>query len=301
MASPFQRLGAFLSLQVERWRYFTGRPGFRLETVPSLLRLFYWRMRSLGRGRVLVPLPKWDQKILISADWRGVSKLIFVFRENYEAELMCLERFLSPGQVFVDVGACFGIYTLRASALVGRTGRVLAFEPSSHSFPLLQQTVQTNHISNVSLFREALSDTEGLADLYHHPADVGKSAIGEAQGVSSGVERVRLTTLDSVVRREGLAQIAMLKVDAEGSDELVLRGGASALASFKPTVSFEIYRPGAARLGLTKEGAWNFLYELGYTFFSVTERGGLARLESAPDWGNVVAIHGSSKDVTSKI
>ena len=60
----------------------------------------------------------------------GELELVFAFRENYERELIYLERVLSPGKVFVDVGACFGIYAVVAGKIVGNSGRVLAFEPA---------------------------------------------------------------------------------------------------------------------------------------------------------------------------
>ena len=79
--------------------------------------------------------------MLLATRWRGVEKLIFVFRENYESELAFLESALLPGKTFVDVGANSGIYALAASRIVGPSGRVIAFEPSLQSFPTLKTNI----------------------------------------------------------------------------------------------------------------------------------------------------------------
>ena len=79
--------------------------------------------------------------MFLPAKWQGIGRLIFTLREHYEPELAYLEKVLSAGKTFVDVGASFGIYTVAASRMVGDTGRVLAFEPSVQSFPILQKNI----------------------------------------------------------------------------------------------------------------------------------------------------------------
>jgi len=59
---------------------------------------------------------------------KGFGKFIYALREYYEPELAYLERILSTGKVFIDVGANFGVYTLVASKLVGPSGKVISVE-----------------------------------------------------------------------------------------------------------------------------------------------------------------------------
>ena len=87
------------------------------------------------RKAAIVNLRRWNIPIFLPPRWRGIEKLVFVFRENYEPELIYLEKVLSSKAVFIDVGANLGIYALVASRLVGRAGRVIAIEPSVQSCP----------------------------------------------------------------------------------------------------------------------------------------------------------------------
>ena len=90
--------------------------------------------------------------------WKGVAKLIYAFRDYYEPELTFLESLLSPGKVFVDAGANFGIYTAMASKTVGEAGRVISFEPSARAFPVLRHNIALNGFRNVQAFPMALGD-----------------------------------------------------------------------------------------------------------------------------------------------
>src|ERR1700730_16140389 len=57
-------------------------------------------------------------------------------------ESALIRHYLKPGMTFVDVGANVGYYTLLAASLVGRRGRVLAFEPSPYVFERLVETME---------------------------------------------------------------------------------------------------------------------------------------------------------------
>jgi len=116
--------------------------------------------------------------MILPPNWRGVGKLIYAFRDYYEPELLYLERVLSPGKVFVDAGANFGIYTLLASKIVGEAGRVISFEPSSRVFPVLRRNITLNGFKNVLAFPIALTDKPGRARLYYHSA-VGCDSLGK--------------------------------------------------------------------------------------------------------------------------
>jgi hypothetical protein len=86
--------------------------------------------------------------------------------------------------------------------------------------------------------------------------------------------------------------VDVVKIDAEGAEELILSGARSLLSGSRPTVVFEVNQEASAALGLSPWGAWNILVALGYRFFSIRENGDLMNLESPPQGGNVVALKG---------
>jgi FkbM family methyltransferase len=229
--------------------------------------------------------------MFLPARWRGIEKLIFVLRENYEAELIFLERALSPGKTFVDVGANLGIYALAASKIVGPSGRVIAFEPSQQTFFLLNGNVAMNNSTNVQIYPAAISDKAGEALLYHG-ADPGQNSLGRDPALEPEGEQVMTESLDNALSAASVERVDLIKMDVEGAEELVVRGANKVITSHRPTIILEINQEASARLGLSPRGAWDQLQSLGYKFFSV--RGNAVdEAKSLPNLGNVVAIYSS--------
>jgi FkbM family methyltransferase len=231
--------------------------------------------------------------MILPPNWRGVGKLIYAFRDYYEPELLYLEKVLSPGKVFVDAGANFGIYTLLASKIVGETGRVISFEPSSRVFPVLRRNIALNGFKNVSAFQVALTDGPGKARLYYHSAvgcdSLGKDASFERDAYA---EEIETGSLDDVLKDNSVGRVDVIKLDVQGAEELALRGANEIASSMRPVVIFEFFPEGAASLNLSPNGPWEFLEGHGYEFFIVDERGTVSRLVSPPSAiTNVLAIH----------
>lgn len=232
-------------------------------------------------------------RLSLPPTWRGQSKTLFLFREEYEAELLLLKRFLSGGNVFVDVGACFGIYTLLASQIVGDRGRVIAVEPAQHSFSVLERNIGLNRLRNVRAFRMALVDKNESVVLGHHEDTSRNSLLMKAKcagGVARNTEVVPGERLDRLLADCGVSRVDMMKLDVEGAEELVLRGGSNVFASCRPRIIFEVNPAAATNLGLAPAGAWEFLETLDYRFYRLEESDNLKRLDALPTGGNVVAI-----------
>lgn len=224
--------------------------------------------------------------------------MIYALREQYEKELLHLNRFISPGMVVVDGGANCGIYTVAAAKLVGPSGLVLSFEPCAEAFAVLKKNVDLNGLANVRTYHAALSDKEGKAALYHHKEGPNSFSLGATGVAREAFEEVVTRTLLQVVSEQDARRLGFIKLDVEGSEELALRGAISILMHCRPTVLFEMNGNAAARLGLSSVGAWKLLQHLGYGFFSLTERGELQDLRQTPDGQeaiNIVAIPGGGR------
>jgi hypothetical protein len=78
-------------------------------------------------------------------------------------------------------------------------------------------------------------------------------------------------------------------MDVEGAEEYVLQGAKSLFSKMRPTVLFEINEKAIDRFKLSDAGAWNFLKNLGYEFFTVKDTGELQSV-NAPQEGNILAI-----------
>jgi FkbM family methyltransferase len=273
----------------EMWQFLRTQEAFRRAPVLTLLRSAVWCWRCWFRLSTVLELPGWNVRMFFPAQRKGFGKFIFTFREYYEPELAYLRKILSPGKVFIDVGANFGVYTLVAGKLVGETGKVLSFEPTAQSFAILGQNIALNHLTNVRPFQVALAQTRGKAWLYHGFDPVGNS-LGRDPLCGNEGEEVQTDALDNVLEESSIVRVDAIKIDVEGAEELVLRGAIRCLTKHKPIVIFE-FNPGyPGRLGLSPWGARDLLKSLGYEFIVLDEGARSSNPESRPTYFNIVAI-----------
>jgi len=139
-------------------------------------------------------------------------------------------RLLRPGDVFFDIGAHAGYFTLLASSLVGPSGVVVAFEPLPQNLIALRRQLQVNHLTNVRVIAAAVSDAAGTArfDL----------AAGTQFGhlSASGALEVRTVRLDDLTSSGALPMPRCLKIDVEGAEVAVLRGAERMMRASRPTI-----------------------------------------------------------------
>jgi FkbM family methyltransferase len=288
MQSGFKLIGA-------RWKYLSAQESFRRSPLLIACRLISWRARCLLQKPAVIKLPTWNAQMFLPAKWRGIEKLLFTFRENYEPEMGCLKTILSPGKVFVDAGANIGIYSVVASKLVGKTGRVLAFEPSVQSFPVLKKNIALNRLRNVRTFSVALAKNTGMAWLHRGP-NPSLNSLGKDPSWKEDMEAISTETLDRAVQCAGIPRVDVIKMDVQGAEELVIRGACKTITLDRPVIIFEVWPEGAQLLGLSPTGAWELLKSAGYEFFEAGLEGKLSRIEAPPTIGNVVAMHGKAKE-----
>lgn len=179
----------------------------------------------------------------------------YVLREQrdwFEDEIKFLRRVVEPGWQAIDIGANHGLYTLVIANLVGPAGHVWAFEPASSTARLLAAGVAVNGFSNVTLEQSAVSDFSGTAELLlNDNSETNRMANGVAPDGSA--ETVPVVTLDESRLQHDWRRIDFLKLDAEGQELNVLRGGREFLASESPLIQYEIKDGDGWHLDLAKE------------------------------------------------
>lgn len=138
-----------------------------------------------------------------------------------------------PGEVFVDVGAHIGLYTMRAAREVGPRGKVIAVEPDPQSCRLLRDNIALNHLDNVVVVNAALCDSSGQMTFY---ACTDPSLSGFELQPNARLREVRTVnamTLDDLLQSYGVDQANWIKLDVEGAEIRVLQGGKDMLANAK--------------------------------------------------------------------
>ena len=131
---------------------------------------------------------------------------------------------LKEGDVFVDIGANIGYYTLLASRLVGKTGRVIAIEVSPTTFRQLTKNVQRSGAANIELLNIAVSDVLGKLKVYRAPSgNIGKTGVFQRDGFMYEAE-VEAAPLSKLISPGTMRRVRLIKIDVEGSEGAVITG-----------------------------------------------------------------------------
>jgi len=216
-------------------------------------------LRELGlRTPESMTYPRLERKFVVEFDpvWRWIGRGV---REP--GVMLFAQDQIRRGSTVFDVGAHVGEWTLLFSELVGRTGRVVAFEPDPVARASLRKNLDLNGISNVVVEAESVSDKTGKAWLAAERFGSGLSSIvrPHRQGVRYSEVEVASTTLDEYCETRGVFP-EWIKVDAEGAEPMIVRGMRRLIENRHPQAILEFHSD-----GLTDE-------EKGVAWSAVTER-----------------------------
>jgi FkbM family methyltransferase len=144
---------------------------------------------------------------------------------------------LRPGDVFFDVGANVGYYTLLAADRVGPAGRVVAFEPVIRNLSFLHRHLERNRVANVTVLPFACAAESGYAHFERGDTVATGHLAGGGRRAGTLVHTI---TVDAAAQLLGLVP-TILKVDVEGAEEDVLRGAARTLRTARPRIFLSIH------------------------------------------------------------
>jgi FkbM family methyltransferase len=142
---------------------------------------------------------------------------------------------LRRGMAVWDVGANVGLYTLPSARAVGPTGRVYAFEPMRRNFEFLRRHLAMNRLSNVEIYEVAVDDKVGTLLMAE-----GDSP-SEFHADPAGHWQVPAVSLDDWLAASGSPSPDLVKIDVEGSDDAVLRGGARTFTAYRPPIYLALH------------------------------------------------------------
>ncbi len=172
---------------------------------------------------------------------------VFVFGETLEPELVLLDKLLDAGDVFVDVGANSGLYSLRAARLVGQHGTVLSLEPNPQMLAILDQNVRANGHRNVRARGLAAAESQQALKFYEN-RNMPNSYSLQPRGESTPSFSILTIALDSLLEWEGIDRVDVLKIDAEGVEDLVVSGAGKTVESNRPVIIAEVTRGGLQKI-----------------------------------------------------
>jgi len=143
-------------------------------------------------------------------------------RNNFEKnETELFKRLVKPNMVVVDMGANIGYYTLLASKLVGKKGRVYAFEPETKNYALLVKNIKSNKCKNIVAIQKALSDRSRTETLFLSPNNLGSHRMYKFKG---SIRNVPIKSIKFDDFFKDIKKIDLIKIDIEGNEPRCLHG-----------------------------------------------------------------------------
>lgn len=195
------------------------------------------------------------------------------FLGTYERSLVSLiQNYVKKDDVVVDVGAHKGYITLLLSQKSGVDGRVISFEPDANADKVLRQNLENNDAGNVTLLNVALGDKVGTVDFYLNNY-LGHSSRFPNVYAQENVQKkvtVPLSTMEVVFEDEQIdkSKISFIKIDAEGSEFLILKG-IEKTADFNPLIHMEINFRSFDSAGISPLEVQKLLESWGYELYDI--------------------------------
>lgn len=246
--------------------------GFRSRAVLRALR-FQFRGRVLKR-RTLTKIGK--HSVLWAELHRPSSSRALYANLPDVPEMLVWQRAIRQGDLFVDVGANIGLYSLLAAEC---GASVVALEPDDSAADRLLENAGLNGYT-VELIRAAATQSPGSVGFTS-----GLDAVNRIITSGSATRRVPATTVDEVL---GHRHAAGLKIDVEGAERLVLAGASRALRERRiAMIQIEWNECSLKHLGETREPIFRLLRGYGYSIWRPDDAGNLC-LPADSDFGSDV-------------
>jgi FkbM family methyltransferase len=185
-----------------------------------------------------------------------------IYKRYFEAgPIDRLREFVPEGSLVVDVGANVGFFSLRFARWVGDGGKVILIEPEDRNYDnLILALKREGLLHRVDALKAAATAAPGTVFLETnplHPADHKLSRDG------SGLP-VKAVTLDELVRGYSDLKLALVKIDVQGAEMLVLEGATGILNTSAPALFIELHEDGLSKFGTSVSAILDQLSEYGY-------------------------------------
>jgi FkbM family methyltransferase len=209
--SALNNLGTFLHNPLVRKRYLkwltykhvAGRPPYVV----------------LPKGHKVLPAPRFNDYHAIATQHPG------------EPEFVLLDSLLASTDngIFIDVGANVGTMSVLAHS-TGRTSRIVALEPNHRYCATWHMNMSLNGIDNATLIQAAAGDACADVGFRVDPAFPlnGKIDLGAIYSTPMTI-KVKMITIDALCEMLNICDVALLEIDTEGAEPIVIRGASKLL------------------------------------------------------------------------
>jgi FkbM family methyltransferase len=179
----------------------------------------------LGDSRALIRLASGE---FLCLDTRSRDSLLYLAGGEYEPDIIRVFRtFLTNRSVVLDIGANVGLYTALSASIVGRRGRLFAFEANPQVFDTLQATIVCNghwENPNITAVNRLVADRCGQGKLFYDADWLGGGTMSDVpfRRAKRRSAMVPMITIDDFLPPD--LAVDLVKIDVEGHEPAVMRG-----------------------------------------------------------------------------
>lgn len=172
---------------------------------------------------------------------------------------------LRSDDIFFDIGSSVGLISILAAKKLAK-GKVISFEPDPENIRSLTINYEINHLSNFQVQEMGVGDVESTMDLFTAGSGSFSPSLRKVNGIERSI-RVRVNTIDNLLRLKEVPCPTVVKIDIEGAEMMALKGMEQLLKSpNRPRLVFIEIHPDFLKSFNTSESEIdNFLAKLNYT------------------------------------
>jgi len=166
--------------------------------------------------------PLKGKKWIISTSMREIKG------EYVPRDANTIMKLVAKGDTVYDIGGHTGYFSVLSSDIVGKEGKVFAFEPSPMNLKFINKHIRINRCDNIKVFSTCISNTVG--------EDYFDDNLGSGTGQLSkeGKLKVKVNTLDNLLKTGEISPPNFIKCNAEGAEYLILLGSKDIIEKYKP-------------------------------------------------------------------
>lgn len=227
----------------------------------------YRKHRLLNRNRIITAT---RDGIKYRLDLNELIDSAIYYNGCFEpAATAIIDKYTQEGMTVLDVGANNGCHTLHFAKLVGKMGKVIAFEPMSEAILRLKCNMELNDFDNIVVEKIALSNVNKKKQSAYFRTSW--TLDGSKLNIAGNKEDVDFFTLDEYVKNKRLDKIDFIKLDVDGYEYKVLSGGRNSIKRFTPIILVELGKYTLKEAGDSLEDLIDLLASLGYSFYSESD------------------------------
>jgi FkbM family methyltransferase len=201
----------------------------------------------------------------------GIDFSIYLLGAFEPSTAATLQKLVKPGDVAFDIGANIGAHTLGLARAVGPNGRVFAFEPTDFAFEKLERNLALNpaladHTFAAQILLVASPSDRTEQEIYASwPLENTHGVHPKHRGRLVTTRNAAVDTLDRFAATHNIDRVDFIKIDVDGHELPVLRGGLGVLTRFRPMLLMEMSPYVHAEENSSFAGLVDLLREAGYS------------------------------------